>query len=608
MTLLTLSYGVKASESSQLISENIDKINHFYTLDREMLSAQPVIDVANQILQQRIYYSANITAKVFILLAQTAMNRGDINKALQFAQDGLTVVGVDKTLKVELLLLLAFGNYNEGRFQLVHNYAEQAVSLAKQIDQVKYLLTALSYSAMSNALLAEQQVAFEQLQQVEQLLITHEQFNEHIDVIEILALAHLYLRDYDIANTLYHKVIKLRFDSGRVAGINRSYYYLALTNLEQNRLNDAYNGFYEAKQQALKQNLSIRVAYANLGMALVLLKQRSIDEAITLFNKARQVFDQDNLSSPHLSALLGLAQAYLIDNNIAQADELLLLAESHVEQIDLSKEQIVLFSLLAQTYRRQNNYQKALGYSERYINLYQRYYPALFNPIHNDIETRHGIDNQQLALNLAVQSDLKQSYIERYQKFKYIIYVLFGVLSLVLVLFSWLALKYRSLRLNRDYEEVEKPIDYIASPNQSKKLYHYHFKMARRYQFPIAIGYLLIENWDELCFRFNRKTVNEVKSIIATLINEITDEFEQVGLLHDGEYIILAPHQQIDRVERKLRGLSKNLATRFFANLGDFSVKMSFAVNAPSVQDIDPYIFLSRLTESTRSDSSGFMQ
>ena len=35
----------------------------------------------------------------------------------------------------------------------------------------------------------------------------------------------------------------------------------------------------------------------------------------------------------------------------------------------------------------------------------------------------------------------------------------------------------------------------------------------------------------------------------------------------------------------------------FFANLGEFSVNIAFSIATPSVQDIDPYIFLSRLSE-----------
>ena len=597
-----------ANEASQSFSENIDKIENLFRLDRETLPATTVIDTANQILEQRIYYSADITAKVFILLAQTAINRGDINKALQFAQDGLTVVGINDNLKVQLLLQLSFVNYSEGRIQLVLNYAQQAVKLAKQIEQVRYQLIAMSYSAMSNALLAKQKIAFEQLQQVEQLLVSHEQFNEHIDVIEILALAHLYLRDYEVASALYNKAIKLRYDSDRVAGINRSYYYLALVNLEQKRLDDAYSGFYEAKQQASTHDLTIRVAYANLGLGRVLLEQAAADDAILLLNEAREVFQQENLSSPFLSTLVRLAQAFVLKDELDKAKNVLVTAESHMKQVVIAKEHIPLFQLLAQMYRRYHNYEKALGYTEQYLNLYQRFYPALTSHHRNEVGLTQVENNQQLALNLAVQSDLRQSYFERYQKLKYIIFGLSLVLVILVAYLIWISFKQRSLRLNRDYDEVEKPLDYLASSNQSKKLYHYHFKMARRYQYPISIGYLLVNNWEELCFRFNKKTVNEVKSIIATLINEITDEFEQVGLLHDGEYIILAPHQMPEHIEMKLKRLSNNLTTRFFANLGDFSVKMSFSVDCPNVQDIDPYIFLSRLSESTRSDSANFLQ
>ena len=43
--------------------------------------------------------------------------------------------------------------------------------------------------------------------------------------------------------------------------------------------------------------------------------------------------------------------------------------------------------------------------------------------------------------------------------------------------------------------------------NTWRKQYFPQYKAARKYQYNIAIGYLIIENWQELNFHFNQKTL-----------------------------------------------------------------------------------------------------
>ena len=130
--------------------------------------------------------------------------------------------------------------------------------------------------------------------------------------------------------------------------------------------------------------------------------------------------------------------------------------------------------------------------------------------------------------------------------------------------------------------------------------------MARKYGYPLAIGYLSITNWSELSFHFNKKIMTEVAKTIATLLNEHKGEFDNVGLINEGEYLLLCPHQTNENIQEKLENLIEAIKVTFFANLGDFSVKIGYALDSPTVQDIDPYIFLSRLSESTRSTDSNF--
>ncbi|MFT5816233.1 MAG: hypothetical protein ACI9VT_004011 [Psychroserpens sp.] len=49
----------------------------------------------------------------------------------------------------------------------------------------------------------------------------------------------------------------------------------------------------------------------------------------------------------------------------------------------------------------------------------------------------------------------------------------------------------------------------------------------------------------------------------------------------------------------KFTRIMQAIKARFFANLGDYSLKVNFSINSPSIQDIDPYVFLARLSEGS---------
>jgi hypothetical protein len=93
----------------------------------------------------------------------------------------------------------------------------------------------------------------------------------------------------------------------------------------------------------------------------------------------------------------------------------------------------------------------------------------------------------------------------------------------------------------------------------------------------------------------------EVSKTLATLLNESKGEFDEAGTINDGEYLLLGPHQTESEIAAKLHGLAEAIKVRFFANLGNYSVKIGYAYGLPTAQDIDPYIFLSRLSETTKA-------
>ncbi len=606
MVLLSIAVSCRAWTQENSISENIQQVEQLFAKEKEALPADDVVQLANNILQKRHFYSADTTAKVFILLANTAINQGDLGKAMQFAQDGIAIVGINNVLKIDFLLKLTASHYFEGRFHQANEFANEAVVIARQLINVRYLLVALSYSAMSNALIANNLAAHQELQEIKTLLADNEQFNNYLEVIEILALAYLYQQDYDTAKALYNKAIKLRFESGKVASIDRSYYYLAETNLKLNRLDDAYSGFYQAKQEAIKHNLPIRQAFADLGLGKVLLAQNLPEEALQFLLPSKTKLSERSFGAPHMSALIALAKAYDKLENKPLSYEMLNKAASLSQKVEVSFEQLELYDLLADMYVSQSNYKKAIDVYKTQITHYEKHNVQQLFVSQGFTGNVLELQNREIALNVAEQSDVRQSYFAKYQQVKNIVFFLLALLVSVVIIAFYLYLNQRNQRLTNAYEDIEKPDYYIATPSQTKVLYQLNYKKARKFEYTLSVGYLSICNWEELTFRFNKRTVAEVAKTIATLINEYVAEFDTVGLISEGEYLFLSPHQNKQSLQKKLNLIANAINKRFFANLGDFSVKISYAFETPSIQDIDPYIFLSRLSESTRSEHTTF--
>lgn len=205
---------------------------------------------------------------------------------------------------------------------------------------------------------------------------------------------------------------------------------------------------------------------------------------------------------------------------------------------------------------------------------------------------------KRLAVKLAENSELSSSFTGKYQKQRAIIITLSAVTCILLLTLIALFWKLRVKKVNQAYEEVEKPSYAMDTPMQTKFNYQLVFKKARKFQYPLNVGYLVVENWQELIFHFNSKTINEVTKDLASVINEHIKDFDYVGLLNEGEYLLLFEHQSNEEANDKLDKLVQAINTRAFANLGDFSVAMKYSVNMADFKDIDPYLFLARIAES----------
>jgi tetratricopeptide (TPR) repeat protein len=596
-----------ADDNLTIIEQNISTVDRLFLIDPELLNNEEIVQLSQDIIQNRSFYENNTVGKVFSLLADAAMNKGDLSRAMQFSLDGESLTNIDASLRLTLMLKITSGYYFKGKFKQAQQMAEKSVSLATQLNNPKFLVKALSYRSVTNALNLNHQQAFSDLEQVKKYLAEHQEFSDHIAVLNVLASAHFYIADYQTSVTLYNRILKLRYDLSKENSIERTYYDLARSYLSMGRLDDAHHGFWKAITLAENVNAPIRVAYGRMGLGQVLFLQNKTEQSLENLLTAKALFHGQNLSQPYLTTLISLAKVSQSLGKKAVAFQYLSEAELVAERVELTHIQIELYALLAVMYQEKKMFEKAFMSQLKYNELLNKFSLSeqkLFKTM--DAEILESEKRRDLSLGMAEETDLKSQFTQKYQQQKNIIVFLISIVVLLFILILYLGLRARALRLNQQYDEVEKPLDYIATPSQTKKFYQQHYKMARKYEYPLIVGYFSIDNWQELDFQFNKRVIGEVSRTISTLVNEYSGEFDQVGLINQGEYLFLCPHQNAQYLKEIFEKLTEALKVQFFANLGEFSIKISYDYQSPSIQDIDPYLFLSRLSESTRAEYSSY--
>jgi len=600
--LCFLSFFVTAAEndvSDEEIELNIKNVQSFLSMNREVLPYEEVVSLASVIIQQRKYYTSNIVAKAYLLLAEAATNKGDVSRAFQFAQDGLSTANIDRAIQMNLMIKVAAGYYVKGKFNLVLDVSENVILLANQQVDIQYRLLALAYKAMAHALLSEHVQAFDTLNNLQQLITQHNQYSDDIELLEILAVAYHYLGDYQTAVTLHQKLLKLRIELSQNSHLEKTYADLAGAYMQLGQLDNAYHAYWQANRFAEEVGSSIQIAYAQLGLGQVLLLQNNNDQAYKALSRSISLFQGQNLTKPYISALISLAKASLATSKTEQGYELLQQASLLAENIVLTSDQIDLYYLLSQMYETQGQLKKSLTFLHKYIQLHQAMTESQkASALAIESAKQKGKKSRQLALELAEKSELRADFTEKFEQQKSRIDNLLIIITLLSLFILWTWFKRRAQKMSNDYDEVDKPAHQLSSPAQTKLWYQNAYKMARKYEYPIAIGYLSIQNWSEMNAKFSDKTINEVVKTIAILINEYNGEFNYAGTINEGEYLFLAPYLTNEDMKEYLDKITQAFELRFFANLGDFSIITAYAYDTPSVQDIDPYIFLSRLSGS----------
>ncbi|MEI6893180.1 MAG: tetratricopeptide repeat protein [Colwellia sp.] len=605
--LLIIVVSASAKHSSEQLSMS-NQVQQLLRVNSEVIDSDTVKHLLETIISSRQHYSNEVIAKIFLLSARVASNQGDINKVLLLSEQGLAANSLDKSIKLSLLLKLAEVYVAKKQYKKLLDLTQLIVTESRVNANVKDNLLSLSYRSVAFSMLGKHQKALASLQKVEQG-INHSDLTEHIELLTVLALAYHHLSDYQTSLTMQLKILKLRFEIGQKRNIDQTYLYLGYAYFYLARFDDAYNAFWESKRAAEIKGTPINIARAEKGLGIVLLTQKDFNNALPHLQQADNLFYQHNMLTERIESSVALAKVYLELNQTEAAYTLLADVIDLLKDREISPEFAGFYRMVAEMYFVQKNYQLAYHWRMKYSQVLLKTLKStkkFFNITNRTPLLTAGDERQyqsieqskRLAVKLVENSGLSSSFIEKNQKQRVIIISLSLAVFLLLLILVGLFFRLRAKKINLAYEEIEKPSYVMAGPIETKFHYQLSFKKARNFHYPLSVGYLVIDNWQELLFRYNKKVISEVIKGIASVINHQITEFDTAGLLREGEYLLLFEHQNTEEVSDKLAKLAQAINSRAFASLGSFSVTVKYSLNALDFKDIDPYLFLARMAES----------
>lgn len=610
-SLLSISFSTFAEEKDPITQEQlISQIESLFLADVETLNYSEIVELGNKIVIQRELYPSETLAKTYLLLANVAKNKGELETAFQFIQDGLAVSTPHQKTNLDLQITLASIYAAQVQSKALLKTAQQAIDMQENKENNLYFLIALSYRSVAFAMLDQPKKAVADLQNIASVIKNIPAFAEDTRLLAILADTYYYLGDYQTTLTVQLKVLELRFNLNKLGNVNQTYYHIANAYYHLHRFDDAYNAYWEAKKYAEKKNAPIYVAYANQGLGLTLFHQKQYINAEVKIQAAKSLFYQHNLAKPYLESLVTLIQISQATEQDKNTISLVLEAEKITRNIALTDSYIILYQILAQTYMLDENIDRAYFWQKKYSAALLKMnksvllgYPLppidilnLDQP--NTIDTKN--QSRQQTNKSPEQNALIASLSTKNQQQQALISILSLITFLLLIIIVLLWLKPRTIKLKTTDEAIEIPANISTCSIQTKNLYQKNFNMAKQYAYPLTLGYISISNWQELAFQFNKQVVAEVTGEIAKLISKYISEFDNAGLLNEGEYLIFFSHKEKANAEIIMEKILSVLKLRFFANLEGFSVTINYSIESPSIQDIDPYIFLSQLRDSIK--------
>lgn len=584
---------------ARTVEEIKNTIANYVSLNHDARDYDAIASLAREVLSVSRLYSDETLAQIQLLLADKANHISDSTEALKRANAGLQYANISSDTRLRLLLRALYSNFDRGMYLQVLSTSDYVLNLEKSNTDSQFAIHALAFRSIAHSSLGNYQEGLADLRKVTELIEPKRNIVEYIDVMETIVVAHSYLGKFKVALEHQEKLVKLRNTYRVTANLDKSLYHLANIYQRLSRYDDAYTLYLESKRLAQLKNADISVAYAHIGLGSILLAQGDNQQAFDSLSVAETVFQRENLINPYLTTLILLAKTSLALDAKDRAFRFLEKAATFTASISLTHDQLELYVLLALMYQEQQKHEQALVMYQTYIDEKEKYYHYKLSLLLLEESALEMLEHShQLTANFVERSTQENDISTQLKPVKQANVVLAIIVAFTMIITLWIWLKYKKLLSFQGRRVGFDLLKLLPNSEYTRQSYKREFKAARHYQYPITLALIKITNWQEIAFKFDKRILKEVQRGVSQLLSDKIGPYDKIGQLGDNEYLLIFPHARSKDVTPLLEKMNDELALRFFANIGQQSVTVQYVCESPTVQDIDPYIFLAKMSSS----------
>ena len=583
------------------IEDNIETVEQNYQQKEHLRDYNQATVAARQLLATKaaldLQKYPNIVAKAHLILTYAAYLDGDSALAFSHASEALSNTKKNEKLKLDIYLSMVGGHYAQGRYEELIDVADKAYTLALGLELTDLTMLAMAKKSIGHAMLKQYKEAANTLRQVEPLLTHSIEAQQNQTLLETLSQAYFKMQLYEKALQMQQMLISLIEGTDNQIHIERAYYTLGNIYYQLERYHDAYNAFWGSRSFSLKQASPLKVAYAELGLGKTLIKQGQYQEAEEILNKTESIFKRQNLTLAYLQNLIALAQVNFYLNNPLDAIQLLNQANELSANQTFIDEKLQLYFLLAKIHSSLKDYKSAYDAQAKYLALSQQqqltHQAAFDNEKSQQVKASEAIESQHNMYDQMVRDRDKSEREQLLSRFIMMLLLTSLVLFIFLVVYVF---RFRDHVNKHNQFLVYDENICIAGHEHTKEVYKHAFKQARKFNYPLTVAVVTIDNYSGLHSLLTTQELKDVNGAVARLITELPSETYKFGQLSDSEYLIYFEHQHVKEVSFCFDHLKNGLAQLLFAKVDNNLVTITIGADTLSVSDVDPYQFLARLS------------
>ncbi|MFO7829673.1 MAG: tetratricopeptide repeat protein [Bacteroidales bacterium] len=269
--------------------------------------------------------------------------------------------------------------------------------------------------------------------EAEQFFEKHNAMDNKFALLNLIALIHESLFEYETALTYFNKAQKIAGETGREDFVGIIFSNMGRLHYKQKRYSKALASLRKGVRLEEKHHHYVGAGRSHTMLANIFLELNECDSAFKYLKKAQNhninANDMVGLARTHLA----YGEYYYIQNQFSTSVESLFKAVDLAKKLNLSNELIKSYHLLAKNYEQTGNFKQSITNYKKYFELYQEVYNVEKINRLNSLEHKLRLQTKENEINRLKIKEEEQTI--KYLNIIMVAGILFSLLLLIFIIY-----------------------------------------------------------------------------------------------------------------------------------------------------------------------------